>query len=87
MMNDDTNYNNNNNNFFKKTILKFLSSGKFILKFLLRTQIFIVRRKIRRTKKKFGKKRKNCKTRKKCIFCRQRHSCHLRPRNKLRQPW
>ena len=65
--NDDTNNNNNNNNFFKK-ILKFLSSGKFILKFLLKTRIFIVRRKIRRTKKKFGKNRKNCKTGEKKFF-------------------
>ena len=53
---------------FQKKILKFFSSGKFILKFLLKTKIFIVRRKIRRTEKLFGKNRKNCKTRKKMYF-------------------
>ena len=67
--NDDTNNNNNNNNnFFKKNILKFFSSGKFILKFLLKKKIFIVRRKIPRTKKKFTKNRKDCKTGKRMHF-------------------
>ena len=49
--NDYTNKNNNNTIFFKKVFLKFLSSGKFILNFPPKTKIFIVRRKIRRTKK------------------------------------
>ena len=66
--NDDTNKNNNNNNFYKRKIRNFLSSGKFISKFLLKTKIFIVRRKIRRTKKEFGKNRRNCETGKKMSF-------------------
>ena len=66
---------------FSKRNWKFISPGKFILQFLLKEKMFILRRKIRRTKKKFGRNRK------KSIFCRQRHFCFLRPRNKLRQPW
>ena len=53
---------------FSKKNLKFVSSGKFILKILLKKKIFVVRRKDRRTKKQFRKTRKNCKTGKKMHF-------------------